>query len=66
MSTKPIYLWGGGAALVCREGCACPHPRRDGATFSYEFLLLYRRRMATAGNLSGLVGESDFEGFLGQ
>ena len=29
MSTKPIF--GGGAALVCREGCALPQPRRGGA-----------------------------------
>ena len=29
MRAKPICA--GGAALVCREGCAHPQPRRDGA-----------------------------------
>ena len=57
---------GGGVALVCREGCECPYPRRNGATSSYEFSLLYRGRTAIADYLSALVDASDFDGFLGQ
>ena len=51
---------------MCREGCACPHPRRNGATSSYEFSLLYGGRTATAYILSALVDASDFDSFLGQ
>ena len=59
-------IGGGGAALVCREGCAYPQPRRDDVLLlpASSPSLTESERLPLI-TLWALVGELDSEGFLG-